>query len=613
MFRLQAVARALSAASSVHAVLTPTIVLSSLEKGDLLGYKTSNNEDGQAKSKQEQELEWLIVSKAAAQTYGIILETLLDQTSPLASDIAYWDEILGSYRLTSLYTIQTSPQRLWGWASDVYADTWQRMRSIQDTSAENYGGKALSMSDRWRQFYGLVKESIRDRSLADVQSKVVSPLTRSRLEARAKRSRLKRLREMSASGLGILMDEGMVFDVDDDGSISSKDRSHSKDESRSVVSKSVSLMETVLQNITVLELGTGDLEETVFQSVEDDAEPMHQGMTNAHIAARLERILNARIPAHVAATTDLSREYGKPSRLIRYWLPGLILFLSSSTLLRIFVNRKAEIITWVRDFGATTVDFWYNWVVEPVKKVIGTIRHDKDSEIAIMSKESLQGDRASLERMVVDFAVDNPNTSTGAPLTEMEIADVRAKVKEGDLTPVLRAYEKDLRKPFVGTIRGDLIRALLIQIQKTKVDVEVAVGGIDNLLKSQELVFGFVGLTPGVLVCLGLSHWLSGVFAGRKGRTEGKKQGGLIRVLRNIDRILIGSSPSENGVLSYKDHGMLLCEVHVLRQRARRMLPGEIYNEFLEEVHDLIDLRTGIDRQLHIVGRIRWAYSTWLQ
>ena len=610
---MQAVTRALSAASSARAVLTPTIVLSSLEKADLLGAKIRNNEDGHEKSAQEQELEWLIVSKAVAQTYGIILETLLDQTTPLASDIAYWDEILGSYRLTSLYTIQTSPLRLWAWASDIYEDSWQKLRSVQGTRVENYRENAASVPERWRQFYGLVKESIRERSLADVQSKVMSPLTRTRLEARAKRSRLKRLREMSASGLGILMDEGMVFDVDDDGSVSSKDRSRSKDESRSVVSKSVSLMETVLENMSVLELGTGELEETVFQSVDNDTEPVQPGMASLHIAARLEQLLNVRIPAHVAATTDLSREYGKPSRLVRYWLPGLALFLSSSTLLRLFVNRKAEIITWIQDFGATTADFWYNWVVEPVRKVIGTIRHDKDSEIAIMSKESLQGDRASLERMVVDFAVDNSNTSTGSPLTEVQIADVRAKVKEGDLTPVLRAYEKDLRKPFLGTIRGDLIRALLIQIQKTKVDVEVAVGGIDNLLKSQELVFGFIGLTPGVLVCLGLSHWLSGVFAGRRGRTESKKHGGLIRVLRNIDRILICSSPSQNGVLSYKDHGMLLCEVHILRQRARRILPGEVYNEFLEEVHDLIDLRTGIDRQLHIVGRIRWAYSKWLQ
>ena len=104
-----------------------------------------------------------------------------------------------------------------------------------------------------------------------------------------------------------------------------------------------------------------------------------------------------------------------------------------------------------------------------------------------MSKKSLEGDRDSLERMVVDFAMDD---KTIGSLSEADITEIRAKVQEGDLTVVLKAYERDLRRPFMGTVKGDLVRALLIQIQKTKVDVEVAMGGIDALLKSQELVFG---------------------------------------------------------------------------------------------------------------------------
>ena len=618
ILKLQVALRGLSSTSSARVVLSSSTVLSALEKADLLnaGVNVNRSEDDREVSTQEQELEWLVIGKATTQTYGLVLNTLLDQTIPLTSDVLYWNQVLGSYRYTSLYTVQTFPLRLWSWTNDIYRDARQRLQSLQTAGAEKNPAVSLSMYDRWSQFYGLVKDSVRDRSLSDLQSKVLSPLTRSRLEARTMRSHLKRLREMSASGLGILMDEGLVFYADDEGSISSKDRSNNRDEWKSVVSKSVSLMETVLQNLTILELGTSEFEETVFQSVDDDASVEQHEMTSSSIeklAVRLAHILNSHIPAHISASMHITQEYGRPSRLIRYWLPGALFVLSSSTLARIFVNRRAEILTWISDLGTTTIDFWTNWVVEPSKKLIGTIRHDKDSEIAIMSKESLQVDKASLERMVVDFATDNPSMTSGGPLTESEIANIRAKVGEGDLTPVLRAYEKDLRRPFVGTVRGDLIRALLIQIQKTKVDVEVAVGGIDNLLKSQELVFGFIGLTPGVLICLGLSRWVSDVVAGRKGRIDGGKQGSMVRVLRNIDRILIGATPSENGVLLYKDHGMLLCEVQILRQRAQRILPGEVYNEFLEEVHDLIDLRTGIDRQLHVVKRIRWAYATWLQ
>lgn len=43
------------------------------------------------------------------------------------------------------------------------------------------------------------------------------------------------------------------------------------------------------------------------------------------------------------------------------------------------------------------------------------------------------------------------------------------------------------------------------------------------------------------------------------------------------------------------------------------MLPGQINGEFLEELNDLMDLRTGVERQMRVVDRIRWAYSKWLR
>jgi nuclear-control-of-ATPase protein 2 len=66
-------------------------------------------------------------------------------------------------------------------------------------------------------------------------------------------------------------------------------------------------------------------------------------------------------------------------------------------------------------------------------------------------------------------------------------------------------------------------------------------------------------------------------------------------------------------MLSYKDHGLLLCEVHVLRQVADNIMPGDIQREFLEEAADLTDIRTGVNRQLRVTDRIRWAYAKWLK
>ena len=394
-----------------------------------------------------QELEWFLVSKAATQTYGIILNVLLERMIPLSNEIEYWDQVLGSYRYAWSYTVQTSPTRLWYWASEVFSNAWQQLQKIQ-SAGDNEKARLLSVSTRCRQFYILVKESVHDRSLVDMQSKLRSPLIVSRLAARSKRNYLKRLRDLSASGLGILMDEGMIFDADEEAPASTKYSYASKEEWRSVVMKSVSLMEMVLQHIHTLELGAGDFEETVFMSVDDDSQRSQHDNTEkqsvlglVRLVTRLQEILRVHIPTHVETSTELAAQYGRPSRLARYWLPGIVLFLSSGTLLRILVGRKAEIVTWIYDFGATSLGFWNNWVVEPLKKVLRTIRHDQDSEIAIMSRESLKGDRDSLERMVVDFATDKPSTTTGLPLSDPEISIIRAKVREGDLTPVLKAYE----------------------------------------------------------------------------------------------------------------------------------------------------------------------------
>lgn len=446
ILKIQAAIKALSTASSFSALLRPETIWAALDQ--TLKASVANSEEFRVSSTKVLELEWLLVSKAAMQTYGIILNALLEQTIPLSNEIGYWDQVLGSYRCTGLYTVQTSPRRLWCWANDIYWDAWQRLQNVRSAGEDEEEARVSLISDCWRQFYGLVKDSMRDRSLADMQSKFLSPLTMSRLEARWKRNHLKRLREMSASGLGILMDEGLIFDADEEAPGSTKDPFNSKEEWRSVVSKSVSLMEMVLQNINTLELGAGEFEETVFMSVDDDSQPpQHNNMEKqsvpqvVRLASRLQEILRFQIPTHITTSTELATEYGRPSRLVRYWLPGLALFLSSGSLIRILVNSKAEILTWIREFGMTSMDFWNNWVVEPMKKVVRTIRHDKDSEIAIMSRESLKGDRDSLERMVIDFARDNPNTSTGFPLTNSEISVIRAKVREGDLTPVLRAYE----------------------------------------------------------------------------------------------------------------------------------------------------------------------------
>ncbi|KAK3079897.1 hypothetical protein LTS18_003647 [Coniosporium uncinatum] len=553
----------------------------------------------------EHELEWLIISKATTQAYGQVVNTLLDQTIPITEDILYWDDIIGSYRYAGLYSIQTSPLRLMAWGKDIFHDVRRRREAFVEDVTQ------VSVSDRWKRFWGILKQTVRDRSVLDIQRRVVGPLALVRNEARRKQEQLRRTKLLNANALGMLLGEGLSNHVLHEDGFSA---SHAH-QWKSTVATSISLMDVALTSITNPSCSVADFDEHISAATSRDALfklPPHRAaaLSPADAAQRLETLLTRHIPHYKSTLAASVTAHGRPSPLIRYWLPFTGLLLSSGTLLRLLLNRKAQILAGIRDLGATVLDFWANWVVEPTRKVIGTIRHDEGSEVSIMSKRSLEGDRASLERMVVDFARDVPPES--GTLTDAELADVQLKVKEGDLTPVLRVYERDLQSPLRGAVTGNLVRALLIQIQKTKVDVEVAMGGIDALLKSQELVFGFVGLTPGVLVLMFTGRWLNSTFGTRKGRALGQQQGELVRELRNIDRVLAAADVTEYGELLYKDHGLLLCEVHVLRQSAQKVLPRNIFRDFLEEIEDLVDVRSGRERQLGVVGRMRWAYARWL-
>ena len=89
---------------------------------------------------------------------------------------------------------------------------------------------------------------------------------------------------------------------------------------------------------------------------------------------------------------------------------------------------------------------------------------------------------------MIAFAKDQQSWS------DAELRDFSEQIRRGDLTPVLKVYERNVKNP----VRRTLIRSLLIQVQKakvipdisvelslllTKVDMDYALARIDKLLR----------------------------------------------------------------------------------------------------------------------------------
>ncbi|PYH47277.1 NCA2 family protein [Aspergillus saccharolyticus JOP 1030-1] len=550
------------------------------------------------------DLAWIAATRASIQTYGITLKTLSENTLVFVDEATYWDSLLESQWYVGLYTLQTSPVWLWH-------------RLGRQFSARSYPGawnQASHISPSWIHLYDSARRCVSSITVSTLRKSLVYPLLASKLHIRQQRKLLHVVKDINASALGILMDRCFQFELDNELEECYSGGTLSDDWCTNVL-KSVTWLELVLRHLLAGTLHDFETRITVTSEEEGSLLSMHldQNMRSRgpeYVIEKLEHIHRTLIPQYNALTKSNDSELGRPPFIVRYWLVFFLATLSTSTVLEIFTARRRELVRLVTDAGSTTIEFWNNWVIDPLRRLVRTIRHDEKSEIALMSKNSLEADRASLERMVVDFVLDHRKSSDES-LVSAEIGTITAKVREGDLTPVLRAYEKDLRTPFIGTVRGDLIRTLLIQIQKTKVDVEVAIGGIDALLKSQELVFGFVGLTPGLLVSYASIRWLLGLFGSRKGLRIGRRQHALRHALRQVHRNLTLSTMSTRGTLSFKDYGLLICNTEVLLQKAQAILGGADFHAFREDIKDIIS-KNSAKQQLKVIERMGWVYSRWL-
>lgn len=430
--------------------------------------------------------EWTLAARATLQTFGHVVTSLVEETISFDEDIAYWDGIVASKYYTVVYTINTAPLRLASWLMNVTRDVRRRIVAKDIEGIRSSILKPL-LSLSFHNFYDGLLTTLR-HPLFHTQLTLnyfLSPFASARVEARRRRHGLVGLRDSNAEAIGVLLKHGCRYDLEN------ATEHHLKQTSVT----STGLMQTILRkdgvHVNEMTSAAANAEADVEESILSSAKGTYDMLTTAcsRVLEGLQEILQTSIRQHhVSLSTQMSQNrFSRPSSLTRLWFPLTAFLLSSRVITTYITQHRVTLSIFIHDAADTVVAFGRNWVVAPCRKLLSIIRHTDaaGSDIALVSKASLQTDRDSLERMVLDFMSDIHDGDA------TDLDQLRTKVQEGDLTSVLKAYEKDLRRPFVGTFRGGLVRALLIQVQKTKVDIEVAMTGIDALLRSQELVFGY--------------------------------------------------------------------------------------------------------------------------
>ncbi|KIO29387.1 hypothetical protein M407DRAFT_169623 [Tulasnella calospora MUT 4182] len=454
-----------------------------------------------------------------------------------------------------------------------------------------------------------------------------NPIELARQECRARRMELEKIRDRRAKSLGQLANARRAVEQALTGKGSVEHRK---------------------ENVaSVLEILEASLEDDPFippilhpDSVKLQQKPrklhahdLSMPATTRAVLPRLQVLLSATLPTYGTLHDQAIDPLRRPGRFTQLW-PKLVLYppLAYFTFKLLF-NSTAEFLETMKEAKETVIGFWNGWVVEPIVGILNTVRGSPDDSPMVVSKEGLHSDMDSLERMVLSLASEKLN------YTPEQLEDLSTAVRQGDLTPVLRIYEHDIKSPLSSVLRGSLVRSLLIQIQKTKVDVDLALTGIDRLLQSQQLTFAFVGVAPSLAILYMFGGWFRSTLLGvsGKGRLGGlRRRESTLIAIRRIERLLnnpgagmssrtftIAETPgSDSDAESPRmtstplTQGLLLLSVTHLRSYAMECLPARssLQQAFLEDVEDLEDPKGKLTRedQLRVVDRMWRNYGRLL-
>lgn len=289
----------------------------------------------------------------------------------------------------------------------------------------------------------------------------------------------------------------------------------------------------------------------------------------------------------------------QPSFVVRYW-PFLLLLVryGPSHSYNLYTNRE-EIVQWIKhNLVDTVVGFFKNWLIKPVADMLSVLR--QDDEITITSKESLKSDVSSLERMLFEFSKDE-----NINLDQLQVHDL---VQNGDLTMLMSKYESEIRSPIKSLLRGSLIRSILIQVQKGKVDGGLAVSGIDKILKSQQLVFGFVSLSPALFIV----YKIWGVLTTSKPLMINGKLADMLclRSLNNIENLLILLN---SGNVQSNYEGKLLIEIINLIITSKTLIPKQLREDWIRDLNELNNVDYDVQTKLNLIRKVWNMYSHYFR
>lgn len=153
---------------------------------------------------------------------------------------------------------------------------------------------------------------------------------------------------------------------------------------------------------------------------------------------------------------------------------------------------SSDIDNWIHDAKESTLNFWNDHVEQPVLSIRDELFETfRKRHKGVMEKEEVQLTVDSLHRMLLAFSEQTKGQKFPNNASDQEMLEI-----------VMARYEKELMHPIQNLFGGELARALLIQVQKLKLDIETAMLELDQILRANEINFALLAALPAFFLSL---------------------------------------------------------------------------------------------------------------
>ncbi|KAJ2706275.1 Intraflagellar transport protein 88 [Coemansia spiralis] len=533
----------------------------------------------------------LVLASAVAAIHAHAVQQLLEAVLPLSADIDYWRAQDSSALRLAVYFAQTLPQRLYQWTARVACAVY-----AQGSAPGGLGGQFRLLVSR-RSLFPVAHQLAAGAGSGRATARFlrvpdgINVLGLVRHEVRFKQHCLVAIQQRLACSIGMLTQAAL-------------ERSASADQQ---FSGAQHLLWQVAEIARCL-----DRDDAALPGPSTDAPVSGPAALAGRAMATAERV------RRIAALAGLQiREHGRPSLATRCWIPAVALVVGARALSSYVVGRQANLRAWAADALYTVRNYVSQYILAPLRSGYETVRYGRHT-YSVMSDESLASDLQSLESMAVGFAA----RYGGADATA-----VSQRVQHGDLSDVMRTYTQEMQKPIRSALFGDLVEAMLIQVQKVKVDVGQTMAALDKLLKANELNFLLLSTVPATLTLYAAAQWLAARLSWWVNGSSRGTVASIQAVVRDIDRLLNADAGAVGaGQLSAIAQGHLVCLTHYLRHHALRLpnpasagtlrtaagwscIPPRARTLFLQDIRDLEHVELGISQKQRIIDRMFRTFS----